>query len=71
MDKNLFVCDVNGCTKKFGRNCELTRHKLNHQVDFWPYCCAYSNCGKKFKRKDVFKNHHRTHEKNGDRFVGH
>lgn len=56
------MCDIEGCDKKFGRNCELTRHKLNH-MDVWPFSCEWPGCGRKFKRKDVFKNHQRTHRK--------
>ncbi|RWS13562.1 hypothetical protein B4U79_10776 [Dinothrombium tinctorium] len=62
IEKRTFICDIPGCAKKFGRNCELTRHKLNH-TDVWPYHCDYAGCGRKFKRKDVFKNHQRTHGK--------
>ena len=58
----LFSCDIPGCDKKFGRNCELTRHKLNH-IDVWPFLCNFPGCGRKFKRKDVYKNHQRTHLK--------
>ena len=58
----VFTCDIQGCDKKFGRNCELTRHKLNH-MDVWPFSCDWPGCGRKFKRKDVFKNHQRTHRK--------
>lgn len=61
-EKALFMCDIEGCDKKFGRNCELTRHKLNH-MDIWPFTCESAGCGRKFKRKDVFKNHLRTHVK--------
>lgn len=61
-NKAVFACDIPGCDKKFGRNCELTRHKLNH-MDIWPFLCDYPNCGRKFKRKDVYKNHQRTHIK--------
>lgn len=60
--KALFACDIEGCDKKFGRNCELTRHKLNH-MDIWPFSCDHPGCGRRFKRKDVFKNHLRTHVK--------
>ncbi|RWS28546.1 zinc finger protein 84-like protein [Leptotrombidium deliense] len=60
MEKRIFICDIPGCAKKFGRNCELTRHKLNH-TDVWPFRCEFIGCGRKFKRKDVFKNHQRTH----------
>lgn len=62
VEKALFTCDMPGCDKRFGRNCELTRHKLNH-VDIWPFSCDYPGCNRKFKRKDVFKNHQRTHVK--------
>ena len=62
VEKALFTCDMPGCDKRFGRNCELTRHKLNH-MDVWPFSCDYPGCGRKFKRKDVFKNHQRTHVK--------
>ena len=61
-EKPLFICDIPGCDKRFGRNCELTRHKLNH-MDVWPFSCDVNGCGRKFKRKDVFKNHQRTHAK--------
>ncbi|KAI1285528.1 Transcription factor Sp9 [Halotydeus destructor] len=64
-EKGIFPCDIPGCDKKFGRNCELTRHKLNH-MDIWPFSCDWPGCGRKFKRKDVFKNHQRTHRKEED-----
>lgn len=66
--KAVFSCDIPGCDKKFGRNCELTRHKLNH-MDIWPFLCDYPNCGRKFKRKDVYKNHQRTHIKEDNQLM--
>ena len=32
-------------------------------MDVWPFSCQFPGCGRKFKRKDVFKNHQRTHAK--------
>lgn len=55
-----FECDA--CNKKFSRNCELTRHKLNHSTE-WPFVCTIQNCGRKFKRRDIFRNHEKTHRK--------
>lgn len=57
-----FSCDVKDCVKKFSRNCELTRHKLNH-TDVWPFTCEAIDCGRKFKRKDIYRNHIKTHKK--------
>ncbi|RWS09415.1 zinc finger protein-like protein [Dinothrombium tinctorium] len=61
-ERGAYVCDVEGCEKKFSRNCELTRHKLNH-VDVWPFVCEHPGCGRKFKRKDIYRNHQKTHNK--------
>lgn len=57
----LFGCDVEGCGKTFRRNCELTRHKMNHSEE-WPFVCEVSNCRRKFKRRDIFNNHLKTHK---------
>jgi hypothetical protein len=35
-------------------------------MDVWPFLCQFPGCGRKFKRKDVFKNHQRTHAKDFD-----
>ncbi|RWS25346.1 zinc finger protein-like protein [Leptotrombidium deliense] len=61
-EKGAYTCDVDGCEKKFSRNCELTRHKLNH-IDVWPFTCEFPGCGRKFKRKDIYRNHQKTHNK--------
>lgn len=38
-------------------------------MDVWPFSCDWPGCGRKFKRKDVFKNHQRTHRKeDGDEY---
>ncbi|VUZ56885.1 unnamed protein product [Hymenolepis diminuta] len=53
-----FVCNAEGCEKRFARVDELKRHQRTHS-DFRPYTCNI--CDKGFTRSDHLITHRRTH----------
>nr|CDS27254.1 early growth response protein 3 [Hymenolepis microstoma] len=53
-----FVCNAEGCEKRFARVDELKRHQRTHS-DFRPYTCNV--CDKGFTRSDHLITHRRTH----------
>lgn len=57
-----FKCEYPGCLKSFSRKDHLKRHKLNHDDNAALYECE--ECGMKFKRADVKKDHYNRHLRN-------
>jgi len=55
-----FICQVEGCGKKFIDNSKLKRHQLVHTGER-PYACPYPNCRKRFSLDFNLKSHLRIH----------
>lgn len=63
-EKN-FVCNFEGCGKKFSRKYDLKIHYRIHTQEK-PYACTFEGCGKKFSRNSVLMEHVRNvHLKSG------
>lgn len=60
-----FECDFPGCSKSFSRKDHLKRHQLNHDELAAMYECE--ECGMKFKRADVKKDHFNRHLRNREK----
>lgn len=61
-----FVCNYEGCDRRFARNEELTRHKRIHS-GFRPHKC--DTCQKAFGRKDHLSKHQKTHLQDAEKKV--
>ena len=59
-----FVCQVPGCTKRFARCDELTRHTRKHDGRK-PFACSL--CDKRFARSDHLALHVARHESANER----
>ncbi|KAL2264852.1 hypothetical protein VTJ83DRAFT_7362 [Remersonia thermophila] len=53
-DGREFVCDFDGCPKRFPRLSELKKHERRH---IKPYACTFPKCNQKFGSKSDWKRH--------------
>ncbi|CAG2176843.1 unnamed protein product, partial [Oppiella nova] len=53
---NPYVCDREGCGKKFASKHTLKVHLIKHSDDK-PYECDFAGCGKRFKHKSFIQTH--------------
>lgn len=56
-----FVCDVDGCDKRYVRQDHLSVHRMNCHDEPRPFTCDEPNCKKGFHRQDYLKRHIETH----------
>lgn len=57
----VYVCDHDGCDKRFTRAEHLSRHKLNHNPTVI-YSCPWPGCTKSFVRSDLRERHLKRHQ---------
>ncbi|CAG8459509.1 23980_t:CDS:2 [Gigaspora rosea] len=55
-----FVCNVNGCGKRFSRPDSLTTHVKTHS-NHRPYICSFKGCNKAYYHSRSLRKHEKTH----------
>ncbi|CAG8489057.1 13234_t:CDS:2 [Acaulospora colombiana] len=56
-----FVCNINGCGKRFSRPDSLTTHVKTHS-NIRPYKCPFKNCTKAYYHSRSLRKHEKTHD---------
>lgn len=55
-----FICDVDGCDKRYVRQDHLSVHRMNSHAEPRPFTCDEPHCKKGFHRQDYLKRHIET-----------
>ncbi|CAH1794359.1 unnamed protein product [Owenia fusiformis] len=62
-DKYVYMCDYDGCTRKFKKHHQLNKHKCEHTGEIpRPFVCPEEQCGKTFDQGSHLKRHMKSHE---------